>query len=1235
MSLLALSFSSFGIVRGIQYDGLPQLQVIRSTIVVPDQEAEFLLAGVVGRNSSDMWPGQPLGTFDIALMPDEANTEPSSIKDAAWLELLQLRLSSEVLLSNCTLLSASGYEQQLPGRAPLLLNQLRLWLPQLLAARDPDTVAEWGMGGLAVASGLQPALTSLASCGSRLGHNPIRLIWGPADDHSIPPLNSSLVSYSTTIIPANIGDELLTSAADSCIVDGGPTYNSNPELQPILPGGGRGRVFSDLQGAIGRFALARPITLRNLVLYNLAPGGAYPSDDQAAAAAAASGGGVQLSPPPLNPSDAAWENSSLPLWLFNMSRSYPDDPGYQQRPLPPEAALLVLENVTLVVSEREWRALVAALLLVRATKALPEAQQGRISHQPPARKMLEEQQPQHPWLPPPPSYPPTPPPATSQPPSPPSPAPPYTATTREALLRYAAASQVMSLKYDTGDLVLAVAHHYGWSGINVTIKYQLPPDAPSSAKLLPYPDLLLPYDDLADTAIDLRREFPTFDEGPPQPLANVTESPPSTSPANFPSSALAPSSASPPISASPPSSALDPSSAPLPASASPPSSSTPPPASAPSPRGSRPSWQAPLAASLSAVAGAALLGLLATGAVLAARRRGRGRNYGSEPSLCSMADGGSHQGVERKGSEVAVVCCSKESQQLADGQGGGGGGGGGPPSSMEEVTENAAGSLDTQPQQRQVVVPPSSNQGGSHMTRPRGGSACLAEVIHSAMVRALIGASSSRADSVAPSVGVECATAAGRRTAVGDEHTSAGGGRGGLGNDAAVIQNGVSEVEDKSCMAEDGGKPSGVTDLDQRIFAQELSSYFRESRFDPQHTAAGRQAAAKDTDRAKGTTPANIPNSSNPNDEVPAAIQAIQAELRDPDLRLMGSIGSGSFGVVYRGLWRGLPVAVKTLVVPQSAAVGNTREGRVQQRAVLEAAISMAMSHPNVVATYSFDIKPLTERVEENDRPCRDMDIADNIQQHCDAVKLYIVQEYCNGGTIRDLLDRGLAGSVRAGGLPGLLALHLALNVARGMEHIHSCRIVHGDLKPDNVLIVYDCVPSGDKQPAGIMQTGDGLSSTVAASSSSVQLTAKVADFGLSVRMPEDATHVSRHFHGTPSYLAPEVAMAGELSPRADVWSFGLMLIELYFGCCLKEIHTACAAVHGSPDPLGRPQKPVWAYFKNVLAAITNTPFAELVSSCLTQEPRDRPTFTEIACALQNMCATCDGAGAAHPFSFV
>ncbi len=51
--------------------------------------------------------------------------------------------------------------------------------------------------------------------------------------------------------------------------------------------------------------------------------------------------------------------------------------------------------------------------------------------------------------------------------------------------------------YSTGELVLETARHYGWSGTNVKITYKMPTDAPTSAKTLSYPDVLLPYHELA------------------------------------------------------------------------------------------------------------------------------------------------------------------------------------------------------------------------------------------------------------------------------------------------------------------------------------------------------------------------------------------------------------------------------------------------------------------------------------------------------------------------------------------------------------------------------------------------------------------------------------------------------------------------------------------------------------------------------------------------------------------
>ena len=65
----------------------------------------------------------------------------------------------------------------------------------------------------------------------------------------------------------------------------------------------------------------------------------------------------------------------------------------------------------------------------------------------------------------------------------------------------------------------------------------------------------------------------------------------------------------------------------------------------------------------------------------------------------------------------------------------------------------------------------------------------------------------------------------------------------------------------------------------------------------------------------------------------------------DDGLQLMGLLGEGAFGKVYRGIWKGEPVAVKTMVLPNNISGLEKRE----RMAIMEAAISTALAHPNIV----------------------------------------------------------------------------------------------------------------------------------------------------------------------------------------------------------------------------------------------------------------------------------------------
>jgi serine/threonine protein kinase len=129
------------------------------------------------------------------------------------------------------------------------------------------------------------------------------------------------------------------------------------------------------------------------------------------------------------------------------------------------------------------------------------------------------------------------------------------------------------------------------------------------------------------------------------------------------------------------------------------------------------------------------------------------------------------------------------------------------------------------------------------------------------------------------------------------------------------------------------------------------------------------------------------------------------------------------------GQWRGLDVAIKTVLFQSGAGDDQT------VKIASEAAIASNLVHKNIVATYSHDI----------------CNVASAGTNELEIYKFYLVQEFCNGGSLATAISEGLFNRSR---MPSRwrLIISLLLSIAEGMEHMHSKRITHGDLNPANIL---------------------------------------------------------------------------------------------------------------------------------------------------------------------------------------
>ncbi|PUZ63728.1 hypothetical protein GQ55_3G090900 [Panicum hallii var. hallii] len=224
--------------------------------------------------------------------------------------------------------------------------------------------------------------------------------------------------------------------------------------------------------------------------------------------------------------------------------------------------------------------------------------------------------------------------------------------------------------------------------------------------------------------------------------------------------------------------------------------------------------------------------------------------------------------------------------------------------------------------------------------------------------------------------------------------------------------------------------------------------------------------------------------------------------------------------------------------------------------------------------------------------------------QHINLVKLI---GFCCGGDKRLLVyEHMLNGSLdghlfqsNAAVLSWSTRYQIAIGVARGLLYLHkSCRecIIHCDIKPENILLDASFVP-------------------------------KIADFGMAAFVGRDYSRVLTTFRGTAGYLAPEWLSGVAITPKVDVYSFGMVLLEIISGRRNSpEVHSS-SGYHVTYFPVQAISKlhdgDLQSLMDPQLQGDFNLHEAERVCKvacwCIQDNEFDRPEMVEVVRALEGL----------------
>lgn len=250
----------------------------------------------------------------------------------------------------------------------------------------------------------------------------------------------------------------------------------------------------------------------------------------------------------------------------------------------------------------------------------------------------------------------------------------------------------------------------------------------------------------------------------------------------------------------------------------------------------------------------------------------------------------------------------------------------------------------------------------------------------------------------------------------------------------------------------------------------------------------------------------------------------------------------GAHSQLYHGIYKDEAAAVKIIRVPDEDENGVLGV-KLEKQFTREVTLLSRINHQNVIKFVAACRKPPV---------------------------FVIITEYLSEGSLRTYLHK-----LGRRGLPLLKLIAVALDIARGMEYIHSQGIIHRDLKPENILINQD-------------------------------FQMKIADFGIACE--EKLCDLLADDPGTYRWMAPEMIKRKSYGRKVDVYSFGLILWEMVAGTIPYEDMTPIQAAFAVVNKNMRP----------VIPSDCPPSMKALIEQCWCLQPEKRPDFWQLVKVLEH-----------------